>query len=152
MKGACRLFRTAFLLAAAPASFCVAQSVPRTQTAVRHNDPFLSGTPFTFEQLQRLLGENAIPYKRRRDAVQARGLSFTPSAEQIEKLKAAGASEDMLKLIRSSVKSNVASMSVQPKRLGGLALTCAPLECEITLNGTVLGSTQSGTMEVRELA
>src|SRR5260370_21782241 len=58
----------------------------------------------------------------------------------------------MLKLIKSSVKSSVASLSAPPKPLGGLALTCAPLECEITLNGTVLGSTQSGTMQVRELA
>src|SRR5258708_12919419 len=111
MKRACRLLRTAVLLAAVSASFSKAQSVPRTQPAPRHNDPFLNGAPFTFEQLQRLLGENAIPFKRRRDAVQARGLSFTPSAEQIEKLKAAGASQDMLKLINSSVNSSVPSLS-----------------------------------------
>ena len=152
MKRTCRFLRTAVLLAAASAGFSAAQSVPRTQPAARHNDPFLNGAPFTFEQLQRLLGENAIPYRRRRDAVQARGLSFTPSPEQIEKLKSAGASEDMLKLIKSSVKPNVASVSAPPKPLGGLALTCAPLECEITLNGTALGSTQSGTMEVKEIA
>ena len=152
MNRICRFLRTAVLLAAVPASFTLAQSVPRTQPAPRHNDPFLSGAPFSFEQLQRLLGENAIPIRRRRDAVQARGVSFTPSPEQIERLKAAGASDDMLKLIKSSIKSNVASVSAAPKALGGLALTCAPLECEITLNGTVLGSTQSGTMQVRELA
>src|SRR5260370_42605190 len=152
MKRICRFLRTAALLAAVPASFAAAQSVPRTQPAPRHNDPFLSGAPFSFEQLQRLLGENAIPIRRRRDAVQARGVSFTPSPEQIERLKAAGASGDMLKLIKSSIKSNVASVSAAPKALGGLALTCAPLECEITLNGAVLGSTQSGTMQVKELA
>src|SRR5258708_26318768 len=148
MKRICRFLRTAVLLAAVPASFAAAQSVPRTQPAPRHNDPFLSGAPFTFEQLRRLLGENAIPFRRRRDAVQARGLSFTPSPEQIEKLKAAVASDDMLKLIQSSIKSNVASVSAAPKPLGGLALTCVPLEYEITLNGTVLGSTQDGTIEV----
>src|SRR5260370_15996455 len=152
MKRICRFWRTAVLLAAVPASFSVAQTVPRTQPAPRHNDPFLSGAPFSFEQLQRLLGENAIPIRRRRDAVQARGVSFTPSPEQIEKLKAAGASDDMLKLIKSSIKSNVASLSAAPRALGGLALTCAPLECEITLNGAVLGSTQSGTMQLNEIA
>jgi hypothetical protein len=151
MKRICRFLPTAVLLAAA-AGFSAAQTVPRTQAPPRHNDPFLSGAPFTFEQLQRLLGENAIPLRRRRDAVQARGLNFTPSPEQIEKLKAAGASEDMLKLIKSSVKATVASVSPPPKTLGGLTLTCAPLECEITLNGAVLGSTQNGTMEVKELA
>src|SRR5258708_14926224 len=146
MKRLYRFLRTVVLLAAVPAGFAAAQSVSRTQPASRpkNNDPFLSGAPFTFEQLQRLLGENAIPFRRRRDAVQARGLSFTPSAEQIEKLRAAGASEEMLKLIKSSVRPTVASLAPAPKPLGGLALTCAPLECEITLNGTALGSTQSG--------
>jgi len=152
MKRACRLLRTAVLLAAVPASFCAAQSMPQTQPAARpKNDPFLSGAPFTFEQLRRLLGENAIPLRRRREAIQTRGLSFLPSSEQIENLKAAGASEDMLRLINSSVKSTLASVPA-PKPLGGLALTCAPSECEITLNGTALGSTQSGTMEVRGLS
>jgi hypothetical protein len=154
MKRACRLLWTAFLLTAGTASFAAAQSVPGTQPAPRtkSNDPFLSGAPFTFEQLQRLLGENPIPFRRRRDAIQARGLSFTPSPEQIERLKAAGASEDTLKLIKSSVKATVASLPPPPKPLGGLELICAPSECEITLNGTALGSTQSGTMEAKGLS
>jgi hypothetical protein len=154
MKQACRLLRTAVLFAVVPASFSAAQSVPGAQAALRpkNNDPFLSGAPFSFEQLQRLLVENAIPLRRRREAIQARGLNFSPSSEQIEKLKAAGASEDMLKLIKSSLKSTMASIPATPKPRGALSLTCAPLECEITLNGTALGSTQSGTMEVKDLS
>src|SRR6266403_4929611 len=134
MKRACRLLRTAVLFVVVAASFSAAQSVPGTQTAPRpkNSDPFLSGAPFSFEQLQRLLGENAIPLRRRREAIQARGLNFSPSSEQIEKLKAAGASEDMLKLIKGSLKSAVASLPAAPKPLGALSLTCAPLECEIT--------------------
>lgn len=153
MKRVSRLLRTAVLLAVAPASFSAAQNVSGAQAAPRpkNTDPFLSGGPFSFEQLQRLLGENAIPLRRRREAIQARGLSFLPSAEQIEKLKTAGVSEDMLKLLKT-VKYTVASVTAAPKPLGGLALTCAPSECEITLNGTALGSTQSGTMEVRGLS
>ncbi len=152
-KRASRLLRAAVLLAAVPASFSAAQSVPVSPVAVRskNNDPFLSGGPFSFEQLQRLLGQNAIPWRRRREAIQARGLSFSPSPEQIEKLKTAGVSEDMLKLVKS-VKYTVASVTAAPKPLGGLALTCAPSECEITLNGTSLGSTRSGTLEVRGLS
>ncbi|HEY6392824.1 MAG TPA: hypothetical protein VIX89_16205 [Bryobacteraceae bacterium] len=153
MKRACRLLQTAVLLAAVSAGFSPAQSLPRAQAAARpKNDPFLTGAPFTFEQLRRLLGENAIPLRRRREAIQARGLSFLPSSEQIENLKAAGASEDMLKLINSSVRSTVASVPAAQKSTGTLALTCAPSECEITLNGTALGPTQSGTMEVRGLS
>src|SRR5882762_5981573 len=154
MKRACPFLRTAILLAAVSASFSAAQSVPGTQATLhaKSTDPFLTGAPFSFEQLQRLLGENAIPLRRRREAIQARGLNFSPSSEQIEKLKAAGASEDMLKLIKSSLKSTVASMPAAPKPLGALALTCAPLECEITLNGASLGSTQGGTMEVKNLS
>src|SRR5260370_12601679 len=143
MKRICRFLRTAALLAAVPASFAAAQSVPRTQPAPRHNDPFLSGAPFSFEQLQRLLGENAIPIRRRRDAVQARGVSFTPSPEQIERLKAAGASEDMLKLLKSTVKSNVTSVSAAPTALRGLSPTSPPLAHEISLYQPPPRSTQS---------
>src|ERR1700682_3279432 len=136
------------LLATASASVSAAQNVSRGHDAVprpKSNDPFLNGGPFSFEQLQRLLGENPIPLRRRREAIQARGVSFSPSPEQIEKLKTAGVSEDMLKLLKS-VKYTIASVAPAPKRLGGLALTCAPSECEVTLNGTSLGSAQSGTM------
>jgi len=148
MKRVSRLIRTAVLLALVSASFSAAQSVaPRP----KNTGPFLSGGPFSFEQLQRLLGENAIPLRRRREAIQARGLSFLPSPEQIERLRTAGVSEDMLKLLKS-VKYTVASVTAAPKPLGALALTCAPSECEITLNGTALGSTQSGTMELRGLS
>jgi hypothetical protein len=154
MKRASRLLRTAVLLSAVSAGFSMGQSVPRPlpDTRPRNNDPFLSGAPFTFEQLQRLLAENAIPLRRRKEAIQARGLNFSPSSEQFEKLKAAGASDDMLKLIRSIVRSAVASLPATPKAQGALSLTCAPLECEITLNGTALGSTQGGVMEVRSLS
>ncbi len=144
----------AVLLAALSASFSAAQNVSRGHDAVprpKSNDPFLNGAPFSFEQLQRLLGENAIPLRRRREAIQARGLSFSPSSEQIEKLKAAGATEDMLKLIKSSPTYTVASVAV-PKPAGVLSLTCAPLECEVALNGTALGSTQNGLLEARGLS
>src|ERR1700682_2145235 len=103
------------LLATASASVSAAQNVSRGHDAVprpKSNDPFLSGAPFNFEQLQRLLGENAIPLRRRREAIQARGLNFSPAPEQIEKLKAAGATEEMLKLIENSPRYNVASVSV----------------------------------------
>jgi hypothetical protein len=141
-------------LAAMSANFVTAQNLPRPHDAVprpKSNDPFLSGAPFSFEQLRRLLAENAIPLRRRREAIQARGLNFLPSSEQIEKLKAAGASEDLLKLIKSSPTYSVASVSV-PKPTGVLTLTCLPLECEVTLNGTALGSTQNGLLEARGLS
>ncbi|MEY2394710.1 MAG: hypothetical protein QOF94_1055, partial [Acidobacteriaceae bacterium] len=152
-KRACQ-YCMVVLLAAASASFSAAQNVSRAHDAVprpKSNDPFLNGAPFSFEQLQRLLGENAIPLRRRREAIQARGLSFSLSSEQMEKLKAAGATEDMLKLIKSSPTYTVASVAV-PKPAGVLSLTCAPLECEVTLNGTALGSTQNGLLEARGLS
>jgi PEGA domain len=154
MKRACPLLQTALLFAAVPASFSAAQNVPGTQAALRpkNNDAFLSGAPFSFEQLQRLLGENPIPLRRRREAIQSRGLSFSPTSQQIEKLRAAGVSEDMLKVIKSSVKSTGPSIPAKPRPQGTLSLTCAPLECEITLNGTALGTTENGTLEVKDLS
>jgi hypothetical protein len=145
----------AFLLAAASADFSTAQNVSRAREAAaprpKSNDPFLSGAPFSFDQLQRLIAEDAIPLRRRKDAIQARGLSFSPSSEQLEKLKAAGASEEVLKLIKNSPRFSVASVPVAPPT-GALIVTCAPADCEIALNGTALGATQNGTLKALGLS
>lgn len=157
MKRATRsVLWAAALLVATPAGFPAAQTVAaanKSPRATGNKDPFVSGAPFTFEQVLRLAGEDAIPLHRRKEAIQNRGLDFSLTAEEVDKLKAAGVSDDLLKLIRSKAKPSTAAALPPPKPapLGTLAVTCAPAECEITLNGTPLGSTKSGQMEMARL-
>jgi hypothetical protein len=114
------------------------------------DDPFLSGAPFTFEQLLKLAGQDAIPLHRRKEAILNRGIGFSLTPEQIDKLKAAGASDELLKAIKSKGKLAVASLPAPPKKdpLGSVALTCVPAECEVSLNGIALGPTKDGRLEV----
>jgi hypothetical protein len=117
------------------------------------SDPFLSGPPLTLDQVRRLLQEDAIPPRRRKEAIQNRGVAFTISPETIDKLKAAGATGEILELLQNKARPAVAisAPTVAPKQyeeLGSLAVTCDPAECEISLNGRPRGSTQGGVMEL----
>jgi hypothetical protein len=67
-------------------------------------DKFLHGAPFTFEQVLRMVSEKAIPPRRQRDAIRNRGLDFSVSPDDIEKLSFAGASPEMIELIRLYAK------------------------------------------------
>jgi PEGA domain len=150
-----RSIRTALFALGTIALLAAPQAAPpdRKAPGVRKNsDPFLSGAPFTFEQVLRLLGQDAIPLRRRKEAIQNRGLAFSPSPAEIDKLKSLGASDEMLKLIKSKATPVVASLPPKPPPVGRISITCAPAECEISLNGTSLGPTQGGILELAELA
>ncbi len=149
------LLRAAFFAVSAAcfASLAVAAEPKPAAHSKKADDPFLSGAPFTFEQLLKLVGQDAIPLHRRKEAILSRGIDSSLSPEQIDKLKAAGASDEILKAIKSKVNPVVASAPPPPKKdpLGGVSITCAPAECQISLNGTALGSTKDGRLEVGKL-
>ncbi len=153
MKIAARLtLNFVALLALAPAGLPAPQNVALEQKALRvvkGVDPFLSGPPFTLDQTLKLVAGDAIPLRRRKDAIQSRGVDFSWSTETINKLKAAGAADDMLELIKTKAKP-VAVVAVAPKPAptGKLMLACAPAECDISINGALRGSTVAGTMEL----
>jgi len=117
------------------------------------DDPFLSGAPFTFQQLLKLVGQDAIPLHRRKEAILSRGIDFTLTQEQIDKLRAAGASDDILKAVKSKSKPAAIPPPPPPKKdpVGAVAVTCAPVECDINLNGTPLGKTNDGKLEIDKL-
>jgi hypothetical protein len=137
----------------------------KPETVKKTADPFLNGPPFKFDQVVRLLHQSAIPLRRRKEAIQRRGLAFSLSPAGLDKLKAAGASEEMLDVIKSKAKPETASATPSvapapaplppspPKRppAGKLAIRCAPAECEVSLNETPRGVTQDGTLEVPEV-
>lgn len=149
--------------AALPAALLVALTgSPQPVTAAadskpahgKKGDPFLTGDPFTLDQVLVLLKQDAIPMRRRKEAIENRGISFVLSSDALAKLESAGAPEEILDVIKSKAKP-VATPPAAPKPVlvakGGLTLTCAPAECQVSLNGTAIGPTAGGTLQATGL-
>ena len=119
----------------------------------KSSDPFLTGDPFTLDQMLLLLKQDAIPLRRRKEAIESRGISFALSSDTLTRLQSAGASEEILDVIRSKAKPVAVAAAVIPKVVakGMLSLTCAPAECQVSLNGTSIGPTSGGKLEVAGL-
>ncbi|HTW65661.1 MAG TPA: hypothetical protein VME17_13635 [Bryobacteraceae bacterium] len=118
----------------------------------RKADPFLTGEPFTLDQVLILLKQDAIPMRRRKEALENRGVDFTLSSEALAKLESAGASGEILDVIKAKAKP-ASSLPTPPKVApkGGLNLTCAPAECQVSLNGTSIGPTAGGKLQASGL-
>ncbi len=67
------------------------------------------------------------------------GLGFRPTHEDIEKLKAASASESLLTAIETAQIP-----PLPPPKPGTLAVSCEPVDCDVILNGRSAGSTSRG--------
>jgi hypothetical protein len=151
------LLRAAFL-AALPVCFAprIAAEDPKPASAPhskKTEDPFVNGAPLTFEQVLKFAGLDAIPLHRRKEAILNRGVDFSLTSDQAEKLKAAGASDEILKAIRSKAKPVVAVVLPPPPKkdpMGTVLLTCAPAECDISLDGTAVGTTLDGRLELKK--
>ncbi|HUA20371.1 MAG TPA: PEGA domain-containing protein [Bryobacteraceae bacterium] len=152
MRRAIRFFLCLAALVA-PAALSPLAAAPAARKTARSSDPFLSGEPFTLDQVIRLLKEDAIPLRRRKEAIENRGVAFPVSADTLTKLRAAGANEEILEVIKNKAKTVAAAPPPAPKPSpkGSLSVTCAPAECQITLNGTSIGSTASGTLQATGL-
>src|ERR1700721_2760729 len=70
--------------------------------------------------------------------IEMHGLSFHPTAEDVEKLRKASASEDLLKAIET------ARTSIPVMKQGRLAVGCEPVDCDIWVNGNLIGTTTHG--------
>ncbi|HWY46407.1 MAG TPA: PEGA domain-containing protein [Bryobacteraceae bacterium] len=157
MKRATLFVLSTALFGALPA-LLTAQSIAENKLPSAHSkkadDPFLNGAPFTFDQVLKLVGDSPIPLHRRKDAIQARGIDFALGSEELDKLKAAGANDDVLELIKSKAKVSAAAtahVAPKPAPTGGIALNCSPGECDISLNGKSIGPTLGGKLEVSKL-
>lgn len=143
------------LLAAFAPRVAAAAKTPESKPRAGAADPFVSGPPLSFDQVLRLLRQTAIPPRRQKQAIQNRGVDFTVSSAEIAKLKAAGATEEMLELIKSKGRQTSASQTLSPavprKTEGAISVSCAPAECDIALNGTALGSTHQGTLQIAKV-
>ncbi|HTB18205.1 MAG TPA: hypothetical protein VK708_08805 [Bryobacteraceae bacterium] len=126
---------------------------PKPAHAKKPADSFLTGDPFTLDQVLILLKQDAIPLRRRKEAIETRGISFALSSDTLAKLESAGASDDILDVIKSKAKPAAPAVVAAPKPVakGMLSLTCAPAECQVSLNGTSIGPTAGGKLEVAGL-
>jgi len=125
----------------------------QTVSRVSHSKPadsFLSGAPFTLDQVIRVIGQDAIPLKRRKEAIQNRGVDFSMTPETIARLKAIGATEDIIELIEVKAKPLPPPPPAPPKPppMGGVHVSCAPAECDVALNGVRRAATTAGSVEL----
>jgi PEGA domain-containing protein len=114
----------------------------------KNADAFVSGPPLTLEQVLRLAGQDAIPLRRRKEAIQNRGIDFSLSAELLNKIKASGATDELIEAIKAKARPVLPATGPKPAVSGGMIVTCAPSDCEVWLNGVERGSTQNGSMEL----
>src|SRR5580700_7096662 len=116
-------------------------------------DPFLSGDPFTLDQVLMLLKQDAIPLRRRKEAIENRGIAFPLSSDALSKLESAGAPEEILDVIKSKAAKPAPAVAATPKVVakGSLNITCAPAECQVSLNGTSIGPTAGGALQAAGL-
>jgi hypothetical protein len=125
---------------------------PKPAHGKKPSDPFLTGDPFTLDQMLILLKQDAIPLRRRKEAIESRGVDFALSSDALSRLQSAGATDDILDVIKSKAKPvTQAVVAPKPVAKGMLNLTCAPAECQVSLNGTVIGPTAGGKLELAGL-
>lgn len=81
------------------------------------------------------------------------GIAFDPSPGDYDLLKKAGASDNFLNALRDMASARAAEKAKteppppppQPKE-GKLAITCKPVDCEVTIDGKPQGVTQKGEL------
>ncbi|HLH00649.1 MAG TPA: DUF4292 domain-containing protein [Bryobacteraceae bacterium] len=150
--------RILFLMLGIAGLFAAAQTATSAQPAAKTShtaktaDSFLTGAPFTLDQVIRIVGQDAIPMRRRKEAIQNRGVDFLLSPAMLARLKAAGVPEELMEVIKSKAKPlPPPADSPKPPAEGNLSITCAPAECQVSVNGTPRGETKDGALELDEM-
>lgn len=136
----------------AAVAFVSGQNVSRV--AHPKSDSFLSGPPFTLDQVVKVIEQDAIPLKRRKQAIQDRGVDFSMTPEAVARLKAAGATEEIVDLIQTKARPLPPPPAAPPKPppAGSMHLSCAPAECDIAVNGVRRAATAGGAVDLHGFA
>lgn len=112
---------------------------------------------FSFERLLELtkaaqsknppVSINALP-----KYVKQCGLAFKPTPENVEQLRAAGATEPLMEAV-GDVSGVVTTPNAPPpvveevKKEGSLSVTCKPVECTVMIDGKESGTTDQGELK-----
>jgi hypothetical protein len=133
-------------------ALCVAFACAITQAQTTRgrapHDKFLTGPPFPIAEVLGALNAH-VPTRRILAAIQNRGVTFYPSPAEISQLQAAGATDELIQLIETKgAKFKPAPPPPKPKIAGLLTLTCAPAECNVSVDGKPQGATQGGVKKI----
>jgi hypothetical protein len=113
------------------------------------NQAAAAQAPLSFQEVLEAVG--VLPPARLPEFLTRRPIGFSPTPQQIQKLKAAGASDDIIKLILSKAPPPAKPKPAKPVTAGVLTLTCAPAECTILIDGKPHGETANGTLQIAGL-
>lgn len=111
-------------------------------------DTFLSGPPFTLNDIVTRVG--IIADHRLSAAVSRRGIAFTPTQADYDRLKSVGASQELIAAVTAKAPPPPKAPP-KPEVAGPVELECAPAECDIAVNGQSRGSTHDGKIELAGL-
>ena len=137
----------AFAIASVIAGAALAVPVPGQKAK---EDAFLSGPPFSLNDILQRVG--IIADKRLREAISRRGINFSPTKADYDRLKAAGANADLIAVITAKAPPPPPPQAPpKPVMAGPVKLECAPAECDVAVNGQARGRTSSGRIEMAEV-
>ena len=135
-----------FVIVAATMAPSFAQQHPAKKKGEKDN--FLTGPPLT---LQKVMETVPVVFETQMlKAIESRGVNFYPAPPDVQKLKAAGATDAELLLIEEKGSKFKPAVVVPPTptTAGPLTITCAPAECLIEINGKPEGQTQGGVKKI----
>jgi len=135
-------------LLAVAASVSVPVGLAQRSRSVPREDTFLSGPPFSLDDILRRVG--IIADKRLSEAISRRGISFSPTKDDYDRLKSAGAHAPVLQAIAAKVPA-APKAPPPPPSSGPVAVECQPLECDVTVNGQPKGQTDHGSITLTGL-
>src|SRR5690349_11933822 len=97
-------------------------------------EDFFTGPPFALNDLLQRIG--VIADRRLGTAIERRGISFSPTSADLDRLKQAGAGAELIKIITAKAPPKPAAATpAPPARAGKISLRCAPAECDVVVNG-----------------
>ena len=129
------------------AALLLCQAVLSQTGKGKADDAFFTGAPFSLNDLLQRVG--VIADKRLSIAIEHRGLSFAPTPADLDKLKQAGAGDELLLHIKVKAPPPKPVVTpVKPAFAGLMTLQCAPAECDIAINGKPRGTTARGAIAI----
>ena len=107
-----------------------------------------NGPPFDIDRLEKIVAERVIAPGRLMLAIRTRNVTFKATPENLQRLRNAGASEDILAVVREMSPAPAITPPSPPPpappkaRTGVLTVNCAPGECSVTVDGVPSESRQ----------
>lgn len=118
-------------------------------SAAPKKDAFLSGKPFTLQELADLIPD--LFENRLKRGIEARGLAFPATPDNLERLRKAGASEGLLRLISRTAPAAPSPAMSRESLAGPVTIVCSPPECEVGVLGISRGMTEGGVKVIEGL-